>query len=74
MHLLSPQQGLILMEAMRMTAQKLFHEVVDVAILPAWISVCDKRHPRQLEESSQLQVSDEDDSDGEECRCLYHTD
>lgn len=49
-HLLSPNQGRILMLAMQSSAQKSLHEVVDVAILPAWISVCEKEHPKRTSE------------------------
>lgn len=46
MHLLSPQQGVILMQAMRTNggSNKLFHEVTDRPILPAWLSVMEHRH------------------------------
>jgi len=59
MHILSPRQGLILMKAMQhVSAQKSFHEVVDVPILPAWISVCDARHPKR---TVQIQEERQDD-------------
>lgn len=50
-HLLSPRQGLILMQAMKVASQKSFHEVVDVPILAAWISVCEKQHPKRTLEA-----------------------
>jgi hypothetical protein len=43
MHLLSPRQGLIFMQARKATAQKSFKDVVDVPILPAWMSLCDEQ-------------------------------
>jgi hypothetical protein len=43
MHLLSPRQGLIFMQARNTTAQKSFKDVVDVPILPAWMSLCDEQ-------------------------------
>jgi hypothetical protein len=43
MHLLSPRQGLIFMQARKATAQKTFKDVVDVPILPAWLSLCDEQ-------------------------------
>lgn len=43
MHLLSPRQGLIFMQARRQTAQKSLKDVVDVPILPAWMSLCDQQ-------------------------------
>jgi hypothetical protein len=43
MHLLSPRQGLIFMQARNMTAQNSFKDVVDVPILPAWMSLCDEQ-------------------------------
>jgi len=35
------------MQVMQLLAQKLFHEVVDVPILLAWLSVCNKQHHKQ---------------------------
>lgn len=46
-HLLSPRQGLILMKTMHKSAQKSPHDVIDVPILPAWISVCHKQHHQE---------------------------
>jgi hypothetical protein len=46
-HLLSPRQGLILMKTMHKSAQKNPHDVIDVPILPAWISVCPKQQQQQ---------------------------
>lgn len=51
MHLLSPQQGLILMQAMR--NPKALHEVVDVPILVAWQSVCTQKHPKHILENQE---------------------
>jgi hypothetical protein len=45
MHLLSPRQGLIFMQARKTTDQKSFKDVVDVPILPAWMSLCDQQVP-----------------------------
>ena len=42
-HLLSPQQGAILMQAMRLSGS--FHEVVDVPIGVAWTSVSERKFP-----------------------------
>ena len=61
-HMLSPRQGLILMKAMRVTAQKSLHEVVDVAILLAWTSVCNEEHPTILQRNAEP-VLDDSDSD-----------
>jgi hypothetical protein len=45
MHLLSPQRGSIFMQALKINAQISFKVVVDVLILPAWMSLCDKQVP-----------------------------
>ena len=72
--LLSPRQGLILMKAMHLKAQKSFHEVVDVEMLLAWNSVCSQQHPKMLQEQTGEPVhddseadDDDDDDDDEEC-------
>eukprot|EP00522_Entomoneis_paludosa_P004269 CAMPEP_0172468200 /NCGR_PEP_ID=MMETSP1065-20121228/60854_1 /TAXON_ID=265537 /ORGANISM="Amphiprora paludosa, Strain CCMP125" /LENGTH=674 /DNA_ID=CAMNT_0013225553 /DNA_START=206 /DNA_END=2230 /DNA_ORIENTATION=+ len=56
MHLLSPQQGVILMQAMRLNGgrTKHFHEVVDVPILMAWVSVSERKEPPKLTEFYRL--------------------
>ena len=41
MHLISPRQGSIYMQALKITAQISFKVVIDVPILPAWMSLCD---------------------------------
>ncbi|KAL7575779.1 hypothetical protein ACA910_003108 [Epithemia clementina (nom. ined.)] len=64
MHLLSPQQGAILMQAMRLTGQKMFHEVVDVPIMTAWISVSERKDPK----SSDRKVSDDQEAEAHEGR------
>jgi hypothetical protein len=63
-HLLSPRQGLILMKTMQKTTQKNLHDVIDVPILPAWISVCEKRDPRAAAE--ELGLSGDDDPSADE--------
>lgn len=46
MHLLSPFQGQMLMQAMRSgPSEKRYFEVVDVPILVAWKSFCEQKHP-----------------------------
>lgn len=44
-HLLSPRQGLILMEGMRIK-DKRFHDVVGIPIRHAWQSICNETCPR----------------------------
>lgn len=41
MHILSPRQGLIFMQARGKAAHNAFKEVVDVPIFPAWMTLCD---------------------------------
>jgi hypothetical protein len=48
-HMLSPWQGVILMRAMRVCELKAFHEVVDVPILIAWMSICNNEHPKLIQ-------------------------
>jgi hypothetical protein len=48
MHLLSPRQGLICMQARNITAQNSFKDVIDVPILPAWMSLCDQQVPSDV--------------------------
>jgi hypothetical protein len=62
-HLLSPRQGLILMKTMHKTTQKNLHDVIDVPILPAWVSVCEKRDPRSTAEELGLNGGDDPSSD-----------
>jgi hypothetical protein len=61
--LLSPRQGMILTKAMRITAQKLLHEVVDETILLAWKSVCYHEHPKVLQHHAEPLSDDSDDDD-----------
>jgi hypothetical protein len=65
MHLLSPRQGLIFMQARKTTAQKFFKDVIDVPILPAWMSVCGIQHvdAPTAEEEADPADSSSDDSD-----------
>lgn len=65
-HLLSPRQGLILMSAMRMAMKKSFHQVIDVPILPAWISVSENKLPEIAIESLKEPQQEFDESNGDE--------
>jgi hypothetical protein len=57
MHLLSPRQGLILMDAIRKAAKSLF-EVLDVPTLDAWECVCNMEHPRRRRYTEETNESD----------------
>lgn len=62
MHLLSPRQGLILMQAMRsVRAQSALYDVVEYTILSAWISVCTKESPKKREDSDDSSRSESSD-------------
>jgi hypothetical protein len=64
MHLLSPHQGLILLQkAMRTSTNKEMHEMVDIPIAHAWLCVCEQVHPKQLKETNDM---NDDDSSVEE--------
>lgn len=62
MHLLSPRQGAILMHAMRVTGQKLCHEVIDVPITVAWVSMSERHYPSEdpKNDEEQLEWNPED--------------
>lgn len=49
MHLLSPHQGQMLMQAMRAASEGTLFELIDVPILSAWRSVCEQEHPCTFE-------------------------
>ena len=62
-HLLSPRQGLILMKTMHVSAQKSLHIVVDVPLLPAWLSVCEEQSPKRFMDTKQPECPDDPCSD-----------
>jgi hypothetical protein len=63
-HVLSPRQGLILMQATRM-GSKAFYDVVDVPMQEAWVCLCNNEDPRKP-------VINDDDSDPDTAPEIYN--
>lgn len=72
-HLLSPRQGLILMDKMHKSAHKSLHDVIDVPILSAWIGVCDKQQQHQQSPRAAVEQVGcvEDSVEGDDLTCDF---
>jgi hypothetical protein len=61
MHLLSPRQGLICMQAVQKMTD--FKDVIDVPILPAWMSLCDQQNQSDGAPKADPAVCESEESD-----------
>jgi hypothetical protein len=67
MHLLSPRRGSLFMQALKITAQISLRVVVDVPILPAGMSLCDKQ---VLSDGAPKTGSEVDPTDIDNCTAI----